>query len=878
MKNLFTQAWLVAAVLCLVSHVAWAQGKINGRVTSSSGEAMSFATVFITAPSVNALTDTGGRYTLKRVPAGTHTVTVSFIGYKKTSGQVTVTDGATATLDLVLEEEVTKTNEVIVTGNVNPKTALESSISVSTIKGEDVAQTAPRSTAEILRSIPGIRSEASAGDGNTNITVRGVPIATGGSKFMLLQEDGLPVLQFGDIAFGTADIFLRADNTVANIEALRGGSASVLASNSPAGLINFISKTGKTAGGSVGTTVGVDYNNFRTDFEYGAPIANGWNFHVGGFYRTGDGPRRAGFATSNGGQLKANLTKTFERGYARLYLKLLNDRTPAYMPMPMQVTGSDDNPTWGSVPGYNALTGTLQSPFLLNNLGTDGSGNIRRSNVADGINPQSVALGSSMFFDLGEGFSLENKNRFAINSGNFIAPFPAQVSNAQALANSIAGPGARISYTDGSAFNGNGNDLLMRIHMFDTKLNNFNNFTNDLTLTKSFGWLDVTAGVYKALQTVSMSWLWTTHLTDVTDKGIRPVNVTNANGDSSYTNGGILAYGTPFWGNLRRNYDVHYDITAPYANLEAKLTDALTVNAGVRWDVGNVYGTYTGGATKAVDMDGDGIISLPERNVEVMDNANIRPVNYRYDYLSYSIGANYRLNEEMAVFARNSQGGRANADRLLFTPYINRDGSAVNGLKADGMNQTELGLKWRKSKYTLNATGFYALISEQNYEVTRLQLVNRGYTAYGLELDGSADFGNLNLRGGLTYTNSRISRDELNPALEGKTPRRQAPIIGQLMSAYKVKNHSFGVSLIGTMASYAQDDNKLVMPAYAYFNAFVNLALTERMSLTLNANNLFNQMGLTESEEGSITSGATNFVRARSIAGRTISSSLRILF
>jgi outer membrane receptor protein involved in Fe transport len=242
------------------------------------------------------------------------------------------------------------------------------------------------------------------------------------------------------------------------------------------------------------------------------------------------------------------------------------------------------------------------------------------------------------------------------------------------------------------------------------------------------------------------------------------------------------------------------------------------------------------------------------------------------------VGANYRINNAMAVFARNSQGGRANADRLLFSPYINRDGTAVNGLKADGINQTELCLKWRKNKYTLNATGFYALISEQNYEVTRLLLLNRRYTAFGLELDGTAEIGNLTLRGGLTYTNSKITRDELNPAMEGKTPRRQAPIIYQLMSAYKVKNHSVGLSVIGTAASYAQDDNKLVMPAYAYLNAFINLALTERMTLSFNANNLLSQMGITESEEGSIVSGQTNFVRARSIAGRTISSSLRIMF
>ena len=54
-----------------------------------------------------------------------------------------------------------------------------------------------------------------------------------------------------------------------------------MASNSPAGIINFISKTGNTEGGSIATTTGIGYNNFRTDFDYGAPIANGLNFIIG---------------------------------------------------------------------------------------------------------------------------------------------------------------------------------------------------------------------------------------------------------------------------------------------------------------------------------------------------------------------------------------------------------------------------------------------------------------------------------------------------------------------------------------------------------------------------------------------------------------------
>ncbi len=147
-------------------------------------------------------------------------------------------------------------DSVFVTGTSTATTKLKSSVSVSTVGAEAIEQSAPRSTAEIFRNIPGIRSESSGGEGNANIAVRGLPVASGGAKF-LLQEDGLPVMEFGDIAFGNSDIFLRSDFTLDRIEAIRGGSASTFTSNAPGGIINFISKTGDTAGGSVGVSRGL---------------------------------------------------------------------------------------------------------------------------------------------------------------------------------------------------------------------------------------------------------------------------------------------------------------------------------------------------------------------------------------------------------------------------------------------------------------------------------------------------------------------------------------------------------------------------------------------------------------------------------------------
>jgi len=167
-------------------------------------------------------------------------------------------------------EEGLELEEIIVTGVFNASTKLESSVSISSIEPETVRNSGARSVAEVFQSLPGIRSESSSGGGNANIKIRGLPLSAGGSKYLQLHEDGMPIQEFGDIIFGNTDNYLRYDNTVGKVESIRGGSASTVASNSPGGVINFISKTGEEKGGSVQVGAGLDYNLFRVDLEYGS--------------------------------------------------------------------------------------------------------------------------------------------------------------------------------------------------------------------------------------------------------------------------------------------------------------------------------------------------------------------------------------------------------------------------------------------------------------------------------------------------------------------------------------------------------------------------------------------------------------------------------
>ena len=112
------------------------------------------------------------------------------------------------------------------TGVAKGRDLLDSAISASLLDEADLAQLSVSSVAGIMQNIPGIRAETSDIDGFSAITIRGLPLSADGSKFLQLQEDGLPVLEFGDIHFASVDQFLRADLTLSQVQAIRGGSSS----------------------------------------------------------------------------------------------------------------------------------------------------------------------------------------------------------------------------------------------------------------------------------------------------------------------------------------------------------------------------------------------------------------------------------------------------------------------------------------------------------------------------------------------------------------------------------------------------------------------------------------------------------------------------
>ncbi|WP_439153044.1 TonB-dependent receptor [Winogradskyella sp.] len=875
--KLITNKMYLLLLFTMLTAIVSAQSSISGIVKDTEGMTLPGVNVILEGTSKGAVSDMDGTYVITNVENGTYTLVGSYLGFSTFKKSVTI-DGSDITVDITMAEDSESLDQVVITGVVNPKSKLESSVSVSTLDAKVIEQAAPRSAGELFRNVPGIRAESSGGEGNANFNVRGVPVSSGGSRYFQIQEDGLPLNLFGDTSFGNADNFLRIDSNIGRVEAIRGGSASTQTSNGPAGIINMISKTGSVEGGSIATTFGVDYQTSRLDFEYGTPLGNGLSYHIGGFMRTGEGPRNIGYQGNKGGQLKANITKRFEDGYVRVSGKFLNDRAVMYLPMPMQLEGSNEDPTFSNLPGFDITTDSQHSAYLQQSAGTSPfTGENHTNDVRNGNNPISKAIGAEFAFNLPNDWKLSGKARYSNNSGQWVAPFTAAVGTVaeiEATARDAAGVGNEpLVYADGEreAFNPS-NGLAQIIHMFDVTVNDLSNFFSDVKVSKRIGDnVGVTAGLFTATQNTKIGWQWSSFLSEVQGGG--EARLADFDG---FSRNGQYSYGTPLWGNCcQRKYNTVHNVNSPYLGIDADFSDKLNFDGSVRFENVRVNGTIASGPTNqdSFDYNGDGTIQGIEQTVPIITGADGQIINDSYNFVSFSAGLNYKINDGTAVFGRYSRGASGRApDRNTY----GTDGKA--DVQFDELSQLEVGFKKRLNNGVVNVTGFMSntdegLSNELNREV------GNPFKALGIEAETVLRYGeNLTFNGSITWTKAEIDGGEFR----GNAPRRQADFIYNFSPAYNFGDsgkYVLALSVLGTSKSFAQDDNTLVMPGYAYFNLIARAGLTEGLSLVLSLNNMFDTVGITEVEgNGDGAFGNNRLARARSISGRSSTLSLQYKF
>ncbi|MFV0249138.1 MAG: TonB-dependent receptor [Tenacibaculum sp.] len=861
-------------VLLSLSFTTFSQtASIVGKVTDNTGEALPGVSIVLKSTYKGVVTDFEGNYKIANIEHGEYVLEASCVGFKTRIIEVTLNKNQT--VYITLKEDLMSLNEVIVTGYFNPKKKIESSVAISTLNAKQIEAQTPQSTAELLASIPGFLVETSGGEAGNNLFARGIPTA-GAYEYVQFQEDGLPIFEDGALQFANIDNFQRLDATLKRLEAVKGGSASIYASGAPGGIINFISNTGQNKfKGKTKLSVG-DFGLFRTDFNFGGSIKEDKLFYnIGGFYRVDKGIRNPGYTANKGGQVKFNITHRFEKGFARIYFKNLNDRTIFYQLTPFVKRGNRVEKYNGFDPNFGTFANKEQTKLRV----PQGGGGFFTANLEDGINPQTTALGAEFKYDFSDNITVKNSFKSTDINLNYNAVFATAwmggiTSQSTYASNLGINPNnAVFTYSKG------GNTLpadrnLKRADFWNIK-KKMRNFANNLTFSFNWGNTNLHVGYYYSSWSSDQNWNWNSFLTSVEDQG-RLVDLVDSSTGLEYTYNGISAIS---W--LQRESQIKGTINAIFADTEIKASENITLNFGFRYD----NNQYTGAGDHG--LFGNDLKLLNNNTAD--DSVNILTGNYIYwDYklseFSYTAAGNYKLNKNMSSYIRYSKGFRAPIEEAFYIAVESGEGNenqAFQDLEPTKVNQTELGLKYSSEKIAVFTNLFYMKLNNVTYQdivaegVSERRFANVKNT--GIEIETIVKLGKFGVTLSGTLQNPKYDGYKGSQvALNGNLARRISKFYFNFQPSFNLSEKLSIYTRYSYFGKKFHDiENTFELPAFGTVNAGCTYT-HKNLQFALNATNLFNTIGLTEGDGKSPANGEVFL--GRSILGRAIRLSVAIDF
>ncbi len=781
-------------------------------------------------------------------------------------------------------------DEIVVTASGRDKTQLNSSVSVTSVNAELIQDFKPSSEAEVFRMIPGIQVAGTSGPGgNSNIAVRGLPVATGGSPFVQIQEDGLPTVLFGDMQFGNNDYWTRFDASVSNVEGVRGGSASTFASQAPGAVINYISHTGKEEGGYIALNKGVNYNENKVDFRYGGSIADDLHFHVGGYFKSGRGPLHADYNVSDSVQVKANVTKDFAdgKGYIRFLFKFADTQEPNYTGSPA-LANVDGNSISNikPYPGFDGRKGSNYSIYNQDFLIVNREGQVERVKM-DGITTKAKSIQNQFHYEFSDAVTVDNNMRWTDMSGGFASPFFNVAKTSSVLGSTVNGAEvAEIRYTSGP----NAGDVYTGEYLNNntnvrTNIRDVGSFVNDLTLTGKYdmgaGKLTARAGWFFMNQKIAMDWHTNKATSELNGDNPSMLDLFDADGNK-LTVDGMSGFNNNWGSCCARDYDLSYSDNAPYLALDFD-TDRFAFDGSIRFDMMKASGWgYAGGDEYITVVDG---VEIPT----ITSNGAREVLDYKRSYTSWSIGGLFKANSDTSIFVRASRGGRFNSDRQTLSGKFNADGT-LNQIgrtaSVDFVNQYELGLKNRGSllggRYTAELTLLKGNFKQSTYELSATKcpggaggcIIDAKYKSSGAELFATYYNGGFSLVANATYSNAK-------KMASGAASYVRADGIPDLMytvSANYDVTEIASVGLNATGQTNAIDGAGNKYPGGATIGAVVRVRPVERLELGMQVYNLFNKFDLRGN--GGIADGSVSptVIGGAPALGRTFTGSIRYNF
>ncbi|WP_425153204.1 TonB-dependent receptor [Candidatus Palauibacter sp.] len=250
---------LVMFAILFTPAAAYAQGTIEGRVTSAQGgSGLSNARVAILALDISVGSGAGGAYMIPDVPAGNHVVEVRLIGYAVQTQTATVVDRQSVTVDFALGLSAINLGELVVVGSrARPRTVTESMVPVDVIPVSEITRQGETNIDFLLRTVVpsyNVRTEpiSDAATITRPANLRGLAadhtmVLINGKR----RHRGSIITWLGaGLSDGSQGVDIGSIPGIAlrQVEVLRDGASAQYGSDAIAGVMNFILKDDRSGG------------------------------------------------------------------------------------------------------------------------------------------------------------------------------------------------------------------------------------------------------------------------------------------------------------------------------------------------------------------------------------------------------------------------------------------------------------------------------------------------------------------------------------------------------------------------------------------------------------------------------------------------------
>jgi TonB-linked SusC/RagA family outer membrane protein len=266
-------AWMICLLLAptLVLFAQPRAYKISGTVSDAKG-ALGAVTVRFDKTPFGAVSDRQGAYTLNaKLEPGKYTVLVNAINYKSFKKTLTLGDETAISLDIKLAEDVTRMDEVVVTGTSAASSRKTLGNSIGAINAKDVQNTGANAIdAAMAGKIAGVQIQQNSGNpaGGVSVRLRGTNTFSGSADPLyivdgvIVNNDSRELIDLGGYAQNRlVDI---NPNDIDRIEVLKGAAAAAIyGARANNGVVQIFTKRGTTGAPTVTFSTRVNTDDLR---------------------------------------------------------------------------------------------------------------------------------------------------------------------------------------------------------------------------------------------------------------------------------------------------------------------------------------------------------------------------------------------------------------------------------------------------------------------------------------------------------------------------------------------------------------------------------------------------------------------------------------